>query len=480
MLVSLNNNSVLFKTHFSDKYDLIQTFKNVVTSTTIANDPVDFNATGFIKKDTSDFWHIDIPIGFSTDEAVPCFINGSYIGANHGHNGAVSLTVNDHGKDCSDIGSVWEDDEGIKFTLVRVMDCNTLHFISENIGKSVERYEFVKRITGTLKYKANGKNTSPITNTEEQHVTDLKRAIRHKKREIIAVTNGIPQLVSGTVECDCAKIYEEYEIINPATVAQDLSSKRPENGYTEPQDLGYYGEPMFLYKVIYQIDSSGALTIEFDHKKLMDIHFEKWMGAMYQEKIDVYGGGIVRFIPKTRPFSTPEGTFDFSTGVKLRGASFPENHQLEKSEWLSDAYPPDRLVDYFRDTNGIDKLALSCGYIPIYDGTPEKRKSISSCIHIYRTRKAYPTFLNGDVQDVHGVAYKKYFIPQNNDVSAYSIVQDKKTYIYIDFHSASSTSCKYDGTVSIFEKSEGISYTAENGCLSVNSDNNGYAVFICE
>ena len=35
------------------------------------------------------------------------------------------------------------------------------------------------------------------------------------------------------------------------------------------------------------------------------------MGAMFQEKLDIYGGGMFRYIPKLLPFNCPDGKFDF-------------------------------------------------------------------------------------------------------------------------------------------------------------------------
>ena len=214
--------------------------------------------------------------------------------------------------------------------------------------------------------------------------------------------------------------------------------------------------------------------------ELMNIHFERWMGVMYQEKLDVYGGGIARFLPDTLPFSTPEGDFDFSKGVMLRGAPFPEKYHIHSEYWSSPEFPPDRIIDYFRDALGHDKLALSCGYLPVYDGEPSIRRShVTESIHLYRTRKAYPTFMNEDVGDVHGIAYRKYFVPQKNGASLYTVNSDDKTYIYMHFAKSNVLTADFSGKITRIIKSDNITLDITDNRITAESDH-GHALFVCE
>ena len=83
MLVSKSGNAVLFQTPFDDKFDLVQRFRNVDNSMRSYNGPIDFMDSGLIRKEQRDVWHMDVFFASNTDEATPCHINGSYIGANH-------------------------------------------------------------------------------------------------------------------------------------------------------------------------------------------------------------------------------------------------------------------------------------------------------------------------------------------------------------------------------------------------------------
>ena len=53
----------------------------------------------------------------------PFTINGLYIGANHGSQGR-KVTASAHGKTSADIGSVWVDEAGKRYDLLRIIDAN--------------------------------------------------------------------------------------------------------------------------------------------------------------------------------------------------------------------------------------------------------------------------------------------------------------------------------------------------------------------
>ena len=202
------------------------------------------------------------------------------------------------------------------------------------------------------------------------------------------------------------------------------------------------------------------------------------MGVMYQEKRNVYGGGIYRFLSKLKPFTTPEGTFDFSSPYPLRGGAYPESYSPTREDFLSTDNPFDRIVDYFRDLNGNDKLGFSCGYLPVYDGEPNIRKDlVKYAIHIYKTRKAYPNFATDiKVDEFHGVAYKKFFETENRS-SVYAVDYQGKKYIYFDIFEKNSLSFETLGNASLFELDGDLTYKVENGKITV-SGNKGHATFI--
>ncbi len=479
MLVNVTNGVATFCTRFDEKYNLIQKFCNVELTELIQyNQPVDFKESGLVVKDKINYWDMDVPFVFNTDEAVPVYLNNGFIGANHGWHGAVEIYMPNHGKTVEDIGSLWQDDEGNKFTLIYITDIHYLIFISENVGESEEKYSFIRVVKGKLTYIKNGRHSSNIY-PKQQNVTELAKTIRQKSKKVVAFVGGKEQVVDGEINCDYAEIREEYDIINPATVAEDLCVQRPKDGYKYQPDLAEYGKPMMSCSLVYRILDDGTVLIIFDYKKLMNICVQKFMGVMYQEKFDIYGGGVCRYFPKIMPFDTEEESFDFSIPTNIAN-KYPQNIILTRKYFNDCNSPCERVVDYFRDVHGQDKLGFSSGYLPVYDGNPKIRdKQVSEVLFLYRTRKYYPTFIDKDFNEIKGVAYKKYFIPKQNKASMYSIFFENKKYLYVDIFKNNTLSFEHKGNVSLLEKSDGIDYKIENSMVVVSGEK-GYAVFILD
>lgn len=480
MKICMSNGFCVVQTSYNNEYNLIQKFRGVDINSSIRyNCPVDFMESGLMRKDKWDYWHIDVPFALNTDEATPVLVNGCYIGANHGENSAIEVYLPNHGKTVADIGSIWTDEAGIEFTLLRVNDEDYLTFISKNIGESIEKYLFKKTITGKLVYKGNGKNAEEIF-PYSLRVVDLRRAVRYKTKKVVAIKDGKEKTVSGECECDLAEIREEYEIINPATVADDLRRLRPVDGFLCEQDLAQFGKPMISCSLIYRIIENGTVLVFFDYNKLMNVDLSKILGVMFQEKLDVYKGGIYRYIPKSLPFETREGRFDFSNPLPICGQSFPNSFCITKKFCESKNSPMERCVDYFRDTCGNDKLAFACGFLPLYDGDPKIRsKQVNDIVSLKFTRKHYPSFADGVINRAKGVAYKKYFAPQKNKASYYFITFDNKTYLYVDIFDFADIDINIIGKPKLLEKSKSLQFIAREGKIKVYGEK-GYASFLID
>lgn len=467
MIVIKHNDYALFRTEFDKDNDLIQIFCGVSFVKSDFNHPVDFKLVGLMKKDDIDCFRPQTILSFMTDEATPCFVGGSYIGANHGHNQAVKVTVLNHGLSFCDIGKTFIDEKGITFTLMRVIDQNTLLFLSNNVGESVYDYRFITEVCGSL--NSQDKTIIPTAFCS----CDLTRSCRYKTKEIITYRNGKADKVFSS-SCDYAKIVEEYDIINPATVAAQLSAARPIDGYKENPDLSLFGSAMIEIKLTYQINPDGTVICAFDNKKLAPVKWTIHMGAMFQEKYDVFGGGVCRFIPKTTPVKAIDGEFDFNSGVNLK-EEFPQNALITPLFWQDKDSPPDRVIDYFYNERGQNKLGFACGYLPLFDGEYAKRKANLSCaLHAVKTKKAYPIFLEGDILKAKGVAYKKYFLPQGKS-SYYTVDFDGKTYLFIHALGESVTS-KLCGKVELLDLVGDITYSFDGDNLTANG--RGSALFV--
>ncbi len=480
MLVHRQLSNIYFSTDYNENYYLVNAFTNLDGGPISRNNPVEFLMSGLNSKKELEPFDPVIRFSVSTDEAVPCTINGAFIGGGHGQPCGLTVYSPAHGKTLADVGAVYVDQDGINFTLLRIINDDYLLLVSDNVGKSVTHYDFISQIKGNLSYLKNGKNTLPIHVKEYTPRTQICSAIRHINRKFVAIfEDGSEKTFEGYfIECKHGKIIEEYHIINPATISPALQNARPESGFTYTPDLKDFGEPMLNYKMVYNVYEDGTMIMEYELKKLQDVSFDTFMGVMYQEKKDVFGGGIFRHLPKTKPFDTENKHFDFSYPFPLRGETYPTNFSPSKEQWENPDSPPERIVDYFRDKDSNDKLGFACGYLPLFDGVPEVRKNNRTSIFIYKSRKAYPTFRDGNLDSVKGVAYKKFFIPQNRS-SVYTIPYGGKKYHYFDFFEDNTLTVSITGKVSLFEKSQNVQYFIENNKLSVKGKK-GFACLIEE
>lgn len=436
MDASRNGGEIAFRTAFSDGYDLVQVMCGL-SSIPEKNSPVDFRLAALQRKGHPDIWHMDQVLAFSTDECSPMVINGEDIGGNHGHPCAIRVHAPGHGKDVRDVGSLWADEGGMRFTLLRIDSADTLLFLSENIGPSVTEYAFADHMDGTLACIENALHTGEIIPQNQQGGVQLTPAIRHLQRDVVCLKDGRWQEIGGWVEgCKRAEIREVYEIINPATVAQAIRDGRPEDGYTVQPSLAA-GEAMFLHRMTYRIEPDGTILCDFDHRVLQDVRMSCYLGIMHQEKCDLYGGGLWRYIPKVKPFTAKGYQLDFSRPYRTTADTLPNNVPLSPDTWANPASPPDRQIDIIRRCDGSDAVAFASGFLPVYDGVPEKRRgSITDACTLVKSCKTYPTFAGGmcdsrNFATLRGIAYKKYFLPEAGGC-VYTVPGEDCTWVYMD------------------------------------------------
>lgn len=99
----------------------------------------------------------------------------------------------------------------------------------------------------------------------------------------------------------------------------------------------------------YSILPDGTVTCEFNHELLQDVYLERCMGIMHQEKCDVFGEGVWRYIPKLQPFTDQNGTtYDLSKPYNITLDVIPHNIPLKKDMWERVDSPPDRQIDIIR------------------------------------------------------------------------------------------------------------------------------------
>lgn len=482
MDISRNGGEIAFRTAFSAEYDLVQVMCGL-SSIPEKNCPVDFRLAALQHKGCRDIWHMDQVLAFSTDECSPMVINGEDIGGNHGHPCAIRVTVPQHGKTVQDVGLVWTDMSGIPFTLLRVESTDALLFLSDNLGPSVTDYRFADRVDGILTRPDTGEVLHP---QHQQGGVQLTPAIRHLLREALCLKDSQWQQIGSWMEgCERAEIHEEYEIINPATVAAALRKERPTGGYTVPPSLAV-GDAMFRHRMVYRIEPDGTILCDFDHECLQDISMPCYLGIMHQLKCDVYGGGVWRYIPKVRPFTAKGKAVDFTRPFLTTQDTLPDNVPLTLNLWTNPTSPPDRQLDFIRRPDGTMAVGFASGFLPVGDGEPTRRaQNITEAATIVSSCKTYPTFAGGLVNmrsgkthfpHLKGVAYKKYFLPAAQDASLYTIPHGADTYVFIDCFSDVPLSLTYPAAAPAEALESTLPWQQDDTTLTATGSE-GYAVF---
>lgn len=434
---------------FDKNYYLSTKFTGNGIINALYNRPIDFYQTALLKKDRADIYAQDVILSTTTDEATPIEVNGEHIGANHGEPVLIEVVPQIMDKLCLDIGSVWQDLDGDRFTLLRV-EADRMFFVSDNIGESDLRYAFKKKINGCLTHVSGAENTAQI-NIEKQRLKFLAPALRHICRQVNAVVGGVVKPAIDVSTADSCEIIDEYYIINPATVASAVIAGKPIGGYSENPELSKYGEPMVHYKVTYRILSDGTVLSEVDIKRLSGVLWHRCMGHMCQDRCNAYFGGVYRIMPKILPIVTDGVTYDFSVPLRVDVGGYPHEVDLTPDLWLDKNSPPDKMVDIMRDNGGKAVLAFAAGYLPLFDAEKSVRRGVCEAGKLFATRKFYPTLKTGDISSAKAVAYKKYFRPVSDALLTYSIEYGGKKYRYFDFLGKDCYVLKYSGSIRIYE-----------------------------
>ena len=483
MDISLHAEKLAVRTPFTAAHNLVQCFRGVKAGPLDYNCPVDFLSAGLQRAGEPDIWHMDIVLALCTDESAPLRINNAYIGSNHGEPCGVAVVSANHGKTVADVGSLWQDALGVKWTLMRVISPDRLLFVSENIGVSETDYAFADKIHGELLYVSHGEHTASVAVESQAGSVQLYRAVRFLRRDLYYYKDGARHPITGYhTDCDGADIVEEYEAINPATVAEALRAARPEGGYSAEPDLAV-GTPMMHCQMTYRVLADGTVLCDFEHTRLQDVTWTEHMGLMYQSKCNVYDGGIWRYIPKTRPFELDGERYDFSVPRDTTVEPFPRALDMTAEYWTDPAFPPDRQIDFIRRQDGSTVVAFTGGFLPLYDGDPAVRRDhLSKSLLLIRTRKTYPYIASGDhtMDRVRGIGYKKYFPQPDPRYSVYTVAHDGKTYAYVDFFGGKDLSVSVDlpenAAARLLEQGGDVAWKVQKDQLVV-SGTRGYAVF---
>lgn len=429
----------------------------------------------------------------SGDDICPARLGG-YIGGNHGLNGAArTLTLSNHGKTYADIGSRWRDSNLRLFTILRIVDENTLWICSDNVYTDEYISNYVSPV-GTLSYFENGTNTVSMTGFTTTIIENLYNTIIENKRKVIV--DGQTELDvsnSAIVSCSHIDIVEDYDVLHLPSVLSALTANRPSSGYTENVVLNSVGgEKQFNHNITYRLLANGTTLVFHNFITYLKLRFHSH-GFIQSSPIP---GKL--YMPKGLPLSDGSKTWDFR---KIETWSpYPTAALLYTPEYWENAQsPPDRLVNFNNN------IGLHLGYL--FDRGVGKLRRNDSGAYLKRsmflntTGKLYPDGIYMENKNVEPnfffscVAFRSWFNPGNNPPERTNFTWfelDGKVFMYLDYNDTIrdiiSMPAKWHGkSIVVNEKTNNVIVLGDTVanelqviCTVDKSNIYGYAVIVLE
>ncbi|MEI6422457.1 MAG: hypothetical protein WCP55_09580, partial [Lentisphaerota bacterium] len=374
------------------------------------------------------------------DDTTPWFINGTYIGGNHGDSSALEIVSPGHGCTVADIGSVWKDEAGAVFYLVRIPEKDKIWILSENKG-SGGIWKFNVKITGSALTNPNGK----VINIQKFGQTQLRPCCRINRQEFLA--DGKAALVPGqVVECEYLDIVEDYDIINTGSILADIIS----NPGKEPDFTAKNLDAVINNHIVYRYYPEGA-TVIYHKAKILQTCGIRSMGFIQQNLLWTASNpdkSLEYYIPKTCPFAQDGINYNFRAVQDFSKPRTAMTFSADAKTVETANNLPDRFIQILGDReNGgiVRKVGFAMGYSLINGITvpSERSKYTSSAGFIYVSTKTYPWAIDKAVGNptpagtqYECLAYRQYFNPAafKNATNVYWHKEGDSYLLYIDYH----------------------------------------------
>lgn len=343
--------------------------------------------------------------------------SGTYIGANHGQSNGYTLTFAEpHGKDNSDIGSIWQ--LGTKqYTIYEVPSTTTVRIVNTLSTPATTG--------GTLTHVSGATHTEDMVYTSAA-MDQMYRAVNKFEIHIYDENwKEIPHDANGVFKSNKFRFVQSYQILNPDKAVEHLQQLKAD-GQDVTRDNLHDDEvkPFVRQNFCYEFSEGNACTL-YQSSDFLDT-FQGFHGFVQS--------GTVNGTPSS---SSPEevyvaGCFD-NTPFDIVGTE--SSISFSRGNWTVANKPPYRYYQYKK--NDKSKGFMQGFYTKIGLGRPEIRNTMipadSGAVgFIYKTGKMYPyaysgqTFQAGD--HVEGIAFYTPFCMDTTD-NCYAAVYN---YVYDD------------------------------------------------
>ena len=391
-------------------------------------------------------------VDYQTDDITPAYYNTSYMGGNHGCSDVQAVTVTSHGKDYSDIGSIWSNGSN-NFTIIGIIDSNTLLCLGENTAV-YPLWNFAKMENGDTLTHISGATHTNSMSVSGVSAQQLKPAEKVIDKHLIL--DGDEIVEHGTYTFAQMKIEEVYEIYNPASVLAIIQSNV--GNYTSNpiyNDLG--ADVNAIHSLVYIFDSAT------DVKVITSFTAMQYMSASFgfMQKGVMQGQQMKMYIPKTKSITISGNTYDFASIENYN--SLTSNVSITKTDWVSENDAPDRFMEFDENIGVCGGILFDCG---IYQ---DRKNLVSTAIRLASTRKVYPYGFEGKILNAgdsyFAVNFRKHVsvsnINQSGVLCNLLFEYNNALYLYLDYTSSGYYTIdvpeKYiGGTIYVKEKSDNV------------------------
>lgn len=359
------------------------------------------------------------------DESAPVRLMGTTIGANHGY-AKTRITDASHGKTNVDLGSIWADDNGKEFVLIKVLTSDILEFTSRLDNTHVSE--------STLTHVSGATNTSTVDTSNrvgDQWYNVIKN---HSKKFFV---DGIEVNSSGAYTgYEKVEIKETYQIMQKNSMVSEIIA----GNFVVGSEGGVVveGNAAPMINTVFDFGVDGGCTIHTNFIALNEtaLPFQDIMFIQQNRIVTPY----TYYIPKTLPVTHNGFNYDFTNPTDLNDDAWTSRLNFTPSVTEPNGLLADRVVELNTSLN----FGFAIGYLPIGSNDPSVRRTNASrkALQLSNTsKKVYPstidrsdktTFVKGD--NYSAVGYKVYFELSTERTAFYVVDNSGDYYVYADWH----------------------------------------------
>ena len=311
----------------------------------------------------------------SLDDSCPVKINGTYIGANHGYYCCDQVTVPSHDKSEADIGSVWIDEEGKSYCLVKIPDEDTLCFVKfDEESMATGRFDF-GRPENVLFHKSGAQHIGPVCFTERVDA-QLYQSFNHYTVKLLTDEQERSVNEDFLQKCDTVTVETAYDIIYVPAMLRYLMERVGSNTNAS-QCSDEIGESYLRLYVRHVFCENGTVSTycSFDINKDIDLQ---------------YFGLVQSMRTAEAPYAyIPDTVYD-----QLTPQDGTQTFWFYRDSWNSEQKAPYRYYQ-FKDSSCKEGMALAFDRNYGWGSNEMRLSRLDYAGMYYRTRKQYPAFISG-------------------------------------------------------------------------------------